>query len=290
MYHLTLPKSLVLVRRVSSPNLSFPMRAQLGAGRPWEGRLNPEGRVPTPPGWGACRTRELSRGPAPDPRALLRIPRPGVRPALPPIRGTWCLFAFIFHFCFGWGLLSFFFWSCFDFPQKQWQCLRPDPLLRRIMIFRCSSPFPRCHSISQGTRNPSGSRGREQPAHGTASEAAPLPSRPLPRARSHAVPMAVRPRTAAGPARPDRCPAGSCPRWALSAPGCADRPRTSLTSRAPEPPPRLRLEINFSSHGKGRLAVSGVCSRSGPLFLPPEQERGVNLSRSPGPRSSPPAF
>lgn len=84
MYHLTLPKSLVFVRGVSSPHLSFPMRAQLGAGRPWEGRRNPEGRMPTPAGSGCVQGKGGSAG-APHQEHACRSssPRPGVRPALP---------------------------------------------------------------------------------------------------------------------------------------------------------------------------------------------------------------
>lgn len=235
------PKISCVCQGCFQPPLIFPTRAR-AVGR--QAQLREQG-APPPPGRGAGRARGLSWGPAP--RVLLCIPpaRCSARTSQGAGPGA-CLPSW---FTSGLGGFCFlFFWSCFDFPQKRCQCLRPDPLLRRIMIFRGSSPFPRCHSSSQGTRKPSGSRGREQPANSNSLEAAPLPAPPVPRARSHGCPWRCAP--AAGPRAPTHGPGTPLPsgpfpgRCSPCAPGCTDRPRASLTSetsRSPELPPRLRL-------------------------------------------------
>lgn len=107
VYHPTLPKSLTFVRGVSSPHLSFPMRAQLGVGR----QALPRGqdahshRVGVRAGQG-----EFSRGPAPGPRVLLCIPPARCPPRRPALANTRDLVFIRLHFSLLiWVGFAFFF-------------------------------------------------------------------------------------------------------------------------------------------------------------------------------------
>lgn len=106
MYHLTLPKSLVFVRGVSSPHLSFSHEGSAGRRKAVGRQAGPRGQSAHPAGSG--RAQGQGAQPGPRTRCCSAPPVSGPPSAPPDTRGTWCLFAFIFHFWFEWVLLSFF--------------------------------------------------------------------------------------------------------------------------------------------------------------------------------------